>query len=138
MPGYIKKKLKQYDHAFPNRAQTCPYLPEPKSYSAKAQAPLPKDNSKPLDKNGIRQIQPIVGSILYYARAVDMTVLMTLSSVASEQMTATEKTQKRCLQLQDYLASNSEAKVRYRASDMIMNIHSDASYLLELGAISPK
>ena len=136
MPGYIKKKLKQYDHAFPNRAQSCPYSPEPKSYGAKAQAPLPEDNSKPLDKNGIRKIQQIVGSILYYARAVDMTVLMALSSIASEQMTATEKTQKRCVQLLDYLASNSEAKVRYRASDMIMNIHSDASYLSEPSARS--
>ena len=57
MPRYIKKKLKQYDHAFPNRAQICPYLPEPKSNSAKAQAPLPDDNSKPLDKKGIRKIQ---------------------------------------------------------------------------------
>jgi len=133
MPGYIKKKLKQYDHAFPNRAQTCPYpyLPEPKSNGARAQAPLPDDNSKPLDKKGIQKIQQIADSILYYARAVDMTVIMALSSIASEQMMATEKTQKRCVQLLDYLASNSEAKLRYRASDMIMNIHSDASYLSE-------
>ena len=136
MPGYIKKKLKHYDHAFLNCAQSCPYSPKPKSYGAKAQAPLPEDNSKPLDMNGIRKIQRIVGSILYYAIAVDMTVLMALSSIASEQMTATEKTQKRCVQLLDYLASNSEAKVRYRASDMIMNIHSDASYLSEPSARS--
>ena len=73
----------------------------------------------------------IADSILYYARAVDMTVIMALSSIASEQMRATEKTQKRCVQLLDYLASNSEATVRYRASDMIMNIHSDAPYLSE-------
>ena len=91
---------------------------------------------QPLDKNGIRKIQQIVSSILYYARAVDMTVLVALSSIASEQMRATEKTQKRCVQLLDYLASNSEAKVRYRASDMIMNIHSDASYLSEPSAQS--
>jgi len=91
---------------------------------------------QPLDKNGIRKIQQIVSSILYYARAVDMTVLVALSSIASEQMTATEKTQKRCVQLLDYLASNSEAKVRYPASDMIMNIHSDASYLSEPSAQS--
>ena len=57
MPGYIKKKLKQYDHAFPNRAQTCQYLPESKSNGARAQAPLPDDNSKPLNKKGIQKIQ---------------------------------------------------------------------------------
>ena len=58
-----------------------------------------------------------------------MTVLMTLSSIASEQMKATEKTHSRCVQLLNYLASNAEAKVRFHASNMIMNIHSDASYL---------
>ncbi len=33
------------------------------------------------------------------------------------------------MQLLDYLASNQEAKVRFHALDMIMNIHSGASYL---------
>ncbi len=93
MPGYIKKKLKEYGHIYPNRIQTCPYSPEPKSYGAKAQAPLPIDESEPLDMKGILKVQQIVGSILYYARAVDMTVLMALSSIASEQMKATKRTQ---------------------------------------------
>jgi hypothetical protein len=31
----------------------------------------------------------------------------------------------------DYLAHNADAKVRFCASDMIMNIHLDASYLSE-------
>ena len=91
--------------------------------------PLPADDFKPLDKKGVLKIQQIVGSILYYAWAVDMTVLMTLSSITSEQMKATEKTHLWFIQLLDYLASNAEAKVQFHASDMIMNIHSDASYL---------
>jgi hypothetical protein len=65
-----------------------------------------------------------------------MTVLMALSSIAVEQTKATEKTLGRCIQLLDYLASNSEAKVRYHASDMVMNIHSDALYLSETKARS--
>ena len=107
----------------------CPYSPEQKTYGAKAQAPLPTDDSKPLDKKGILKIQQIVGSILYYAQAVDSTVLMALSSIASEQTKATEKTHSRCHQLLDYLASNPDATIRFHKSDMIMNIHSDASYL---------
>jgi hypothetical protein len=70
-----------------------------------------------------------VGSILYYARAVDMTVLIALSSIAMEQTKATDRTLERCMQLLDYLASNNPAKVRFHTSDMILNIHSDASYL---------
>ncbi len=71
-----------------------------------------------LDAKGIKQVQQIVGSVLYYARAVDMTVLMALSSIAVEQTKATEKTMGRCVQLLDYLVSNSEAKVRFHTSDI--------------------
>ncbi len=77
-----------------------------------------------------------MGSILYYARAVNMTVLMALSSIAMEQTKATEKTLGRCMQLLDYLARNLEAKVRYHSSDMVMNIHLDASYLSKTKARS--
>ena len=42
----------------------------------------------------------------------------------------------RCIKLLDYLASNQEAKVRFHASDMVLNIHLDASYLSESGAQS--
>jgi hypothetical protein len=65
-----------------------------------------------------------------------MMVLMALSAIAVEQTKATTKTLGKCMQLLDYLASNSEAKVRFYASDMIMNIRSDASYLSETGARS--
>jgi hypothetical protein len=36
----------------------------------------------------------------------------------------------------DYLATHPDATIRYRASDMIMNVHSDASYLSESDARS--
>ena len=136
MTGYIKKKLHEYGHASPMRIQTCPYSPDPKSYGAKAQSPIPSDDSKPLDKKGVLKIQKIVGSILYYARAVDNTVLIGLSSIAAEQTKATEKTHSQCLQLLNYLASNPDSKIIFHASHMIMNIHSDASYLSEPNARS--
>jgi hypothetical protein len=136
MPGYIKKKLQEYNHALPWHMQTCPYSPEPKKIGEDAQTPLAIDSSLLLDKKGLKQVQKIVGSILYYARAVDMTVLMALSAITVEQTKATAKTMGRCIQLLNYLARNLEAKVRYYASDMIMNIHSDASYLLETKACS--
>ena len=136
MPGYIKAKLQEYEHTIPDRVQTCPYSPEPVTYGAKAQAPLAPDTSPGLDATGIKKVQKIVGSILYYARAVDMTVLIALSSIAIEQTRATTKTMSRCTQLLDYLASNANAKIRFYASDMILNIHSDASYLSESKARS--
>ena len=73
---------------------------------------------------------------MYYARAVDSTVLPGLSSIASEQASATETTEKKAAQLLNYLATHSKTVVRYYASDTILNIHSDASYLSELRARS--
>jgi hypothetical protein len=136
MRGYVKKKLQEYKYIASKCVQTCPYTPAPKQFGSEAQAPLPPDLSPKLDTAGITKFQKIVGSILYYARAVNMTVLMALSTIAAEQTIATEHTLERCTQLLDYLAHNADAKVRFHASDMVMNIHSNASYLSEAKAPS--
>jgi hypothetical protein len=54
---------------------------------------------------------------------------MPLNDIATEHTKATEKTQAATNQLLDYLATRPNATVRYHASDMILHIHSDASYL---------
>jgi hypothetical protein len=65
-----------------------------------------------------------------------MTVLMGLSTIASEQTKGKERTLEKAYQVLDYLATHPNAVVRFRASDMVMNIHSDASYLSEPNARS--
>ncbi len=110
---------------------SCPHNPKPQKNGSEAKAPLPLNATPPLDAAGIKRVQKIVGSILYYAQAVDMIVLMGLSSIAVEQTKATEKTMGQCIDLLNYLATNQDAKVCFHASDMVMNIHSDASYLSE-------
>jgi hypothetical protein len=54
---------------------------------------------------------------------------MTLSTIAHEQTKATEKTDMSVNHMLDYCATHPDATIRFRASDMILNIHSDASYL---------
>ena len=116
--------------------QHCPYALTPKQYGSKSQQPLPPDTSPPLSKEDIRHVQSVIGSILYYARAVDLACLMALSTIASEQAKGTENTMLKTKQLLDYLATHLDATVRFYASYMVMNIHSDASYLLEANAHS--
>jgi hypothetical protein len=65
-----------------------------------------------------------------------MTVLMALSTIATEQAIATERTLAKGTQMMDYLVHNATAKVRFHASDMIMNIHLDSSYPSEVKACS--
>ncbi len=113
MPGYIKKLLQKYKHKMPKKLQHCPYSPAPKQYRAAAQASLLADISPKLSDIEIKEIQRVVGSILYYARAVDITVLMALSSIASEQTRATTNTMAKAKQLLDYLATHPDATIRF-------------------------
>jgi hypothetical protein len=136
MPGYIKKQLAKYQKTKPKKPQHCPYQPQEKKYGKAAQETIPEDKTPLLNNTKVKRVQRVVGSILYYARAVDLSVLMALSSIASDQAKATGKTEDQVDQLLDYLASHPDATVRFHASDMILNIHSDASYLSETRARS--
>jgi len=136
MQGYIKKLLQKYKHKIPTKPQHCLCTTAPKQYWAAAQAPLPIDISPKLSDEYIKEIQRIFGSILYFARAVDTMVLMALSSIASEQTRGTTDMMAKAKQLLDYLAKHPDATIRFRASDMILNVHSDASYLSETQAHS--
>jgi hypothetical protein len=67
MPGYIKKKMQEYKHTMPKRLQMCPYSPEQKKYGSEGNATLPLGATPKLDARGIKHVQNIAGSILYYA-----------------------------------------------------------------------
>ena len=54
-----------------------------------------------------------------------------LSSIASEQANATEMTKKKVSQLLDCLSTKPEANICYYTSGVVLNIHSDSSYLGE-------
>jgi hypothetical protein len=111
MPGYIKQLLLKYKHCMPKKPQHCPYTPAPKQYGPKAQTPLPVDISPKLLPGEIKEIQRIIRSILYYARAVDITVLMALSSIAIEQSKGTTNIMEKAKHLLDYLATHPDTTI---------------------------
>jgi hypothetical protein len=88
-----------------------------------------RDETPPLTAQQCITIQKVTGSVLYYARAVDSTVLMPINDIAMEQIKVTEKTQAATNQMLDYLATHPDAKIRCHASNMVLHIHSDASYI---------
>jgi hypothetical protein len=131
MPGYVERALTRFEHQTPNRRQDSPHPWQKPVYGAKTQLTAPIDESAPLSPSDKHRIQEIVGVFLYYGRAVDSTMLVALSTIASAQSTGTEKTLDAVVQLLNYAASNPDATVRFTASDMYLWGHSDASYLSE-------
>ena len=136
MNGYINEVLLKYKHPKPLKPQHAPHAHRPIVYGAKEQLLPDEDASPPLDANGVKRIQGIIGSLLYYARAVDNKLLATLSTISSHQAKATENTAKAVHQLLDYVATYPTDGITYRASTMVLAAHSDASFLTEPGSRS--
>ena len=136
MPNYIAKALQRFEHALPSKPQDSPHAWTQPNYGAKQQLTEEPDTSPPLDQSGIQRLQQVVGTLLFYARAIDNTMLVALGTLASAQTKGTEATMEALTQLLDYAASHPNAVIRYKASDMILYIHSDASYLSESEARS--
>jgi hypothetical protein len=61
---------------------------------------------------------------------------MALSAIASQQAAPIEDTRNHVNQYLDYMATHSDAKIQYCASNMVLNVHSDASYLSAPNACS--
>ena len=135
MPGYTSKALTKFQHEPPTKPVDAPYKHVPIIYGAKTQHVV-EDTSPKLPPKEITRIQNIVGTLLYYARAVDCTLSTAFSTIPSQQANATVKTKEACEKLLDYMATHTNATVRFTASDMILAVHSDASYLSEAKARS--
>ena len=130
MPTYIPKVLHKFQHAKTTKPQHAPYQAAPVQYGAKIQGVV-EDELPPLNEKQIKHVQDVVGTILYFARGVDSTLMAALSSIASRQHKGTEAVAQACQQLLDYCATHPNPALRFVASDMILLAHTDASYLSE-------
>jgi hypothetical protein len=131
IPGYIKAALHKYQHAAPTRPEHAPHTWNPPVYGAKTQYVNNEATSPALSAKDVNKLQQLMGTLLYYARVVDPTLIMPINVLASENSKATADTLDKVIKLLNYCNTHPETKIRYHASDMILYIHSDASYLSE-------
>jgi hypothetical protein len=131
MPRYITSMLHKYQHPPSKRPQYAPHIWTEPAYGQRIQYATLPDDSAAYSATDITRAQGIVGALLYYARSVDPTLIMPLSTNASHLSTATAATIDADSHLLDYCSTKPHVNIRYYASDMQMKIHSDASYLSE-------
>eukprot|EP00804_Cyclotella_cryptica_P026377 CCRYP_007695-RA/>CCRYP_007695-RA protein AED:0.34 eAED:0.34 QI:0/0/0/1/1/1/3/0/489 len=130
MPGYKDKALKQFQH-LSTETQHSPFQCKPIKYGAKKQFAVMPSTAAPLNKADKKFIQQVCGKFLYLARAVDPTLLCPISAIASQSANPTTDTMEQTKQLLDYIATQDDAVITYHASDMVLAVHRDASYLSE-------
>jgi hypothetical protein len=128
MPGYVSNVLSKFQHNNPKHPQHTPSRYITPVYGTKTQYAT-RDETPPLTAQQCITIKKVKGSVLYYVRAVDPSCLMPINDIVTEQTKETEKTQAATHQMLDYLATHPDATIRYHASNMVLHIHSDDSYL---------
>ena len=73
MPGYIAKVLQRFAPTLTTGANS-PSIYVPHTYGATVQTPT-TDSSPPLPASARTRLQELIGSLFYYARGVDVTIL---------------------------------------------------------------
>jgi hypothetical protein len=131
MPNYVHTALMKFQHKQNSRPCHAPHKWTRPAYGKQTQyAPPPDDTDLLKTKQEIRRIQAIVGTFLYYARAIDCTMLPALNQISTQQSKPTQQTNEDANMLLDFAATYPDAKIRFHASDMILNIDTDAAYLV--------
>ncbi len=121
MSRYVEKALTWLKHSAPEKPQHQPYPHVKPTYGAKAQFAKEEDTSPPLDKAGKKFIQEVSGVILFLVHAINDGLLAFLSALALQQANPPKNTMRFTKQILDLLT--------YRASNMVLAIHSNALYL---------
>ena len=130
MPGYINSLLSRIHHPTPKRPVDAPHKWTAPVYGKKQQLAPQVDSSPLLPPDAVDKLQSCNGSLLFYARAVDPSMLVALNEIATKQAKPTEDTQRKLQHLLDYVATHPNAVIRYHKSDMVLHVDSDAAYLV--------
>lgn len=75
MPNYINNLLSELKHKVKTFPQYAPHKWTEPAFGQKRQYAKPTSDLPILDKKGIRYVQSVVGSFLYYSRAIDIIML---------------------------------------------------------------
>ena len=111
IPGYVKQALINFHHEF-NNATHSPSPFKAPVYGQKIQiATINKTNSMTTVQTKL--LQEVCGTFLYYARAVNCTILHGLNDLATRSKEGTQKIVKALNHFLDYFVTHPEAVVLY-------------------------
>ena len=130
MDECIETALREFKHDTPKQHFFAPSKVKCPDYGAKVQY-VHVDTTKKLNAE---QVQPyvqkvVVGKFLFMTRAIDNTLLHALNDIACAVTKGMEATLKATEHVLNYIASNPRTP-RYQASNMILQVDSDATYLV--------
>ena len=93
MPCYVSKALTRLGHT-PITPQTSPHAHTPIRFAKKGETQMvaAADTTSALSPKDKRYLQSIIGTLLYYGRALEYSILPALNAIAKEQGSPTVRT----------------------------------------------
>ena len=127
MDEYIDTALLELQHVQSKQLHHGPSKHTPPNYGATTQYVV-DSNLPQLASRDIKYIQKVIGKFLFMARAIDNTQLHALNELARTVSKGTSETMEATIYLLNYIAAHNRPRICYRASDMILQVDSDASF----------
>jgi hypothetical protein len=106
MPGYINAALHKYQEPASTRPEHAPHKWNTPVYCAKTQYVEDHNNIPALSAKNVTKLQQLMGTLLYYVRAVDPTLIIPINVLASEQTKATSETADKVTKLLNYCTTH--------------------------------
>ena len=129
IPGYIAKAIERFS---PNlkKGSRSPAVYVPPKLGAQAQIiEADNDDGPVLPASDIKLLQEIIGVLLYYARAIDVTMLTAVNHISSEQARPTQRVMDNAMRVLAYAAAYPNNELVFTACDMVLFCQSDCSFL---------
>ena len=132
MPDYVTKMLTRFRPQYlvpSHRPALTPGRYIAPIYGLRSPQLTTIDDSELLQPHAVTELQAIVGTLLYYARAVDPSLLPIANEIASRQAHPTTQVLHAANRALSYCAGRRNMAIVYHACDMILHLFVDASYL---------
>jgi hypothetical protein len=133
MPGYVQNALTRFGVTLNPEGTHSPLTYHPVVHGPQVEQ---VDTSPAISAEKVKRIQQIIGVFLYYARAVDESMLCALNKLASRQTHPSEELETDVNRFLQYAATYPNGKLTFWPSDLKLFVHSDASYCSETGSRS--
>ncbi len=128
MPGCISRLLQRVRPDSEKGAST-PGIYTPPNYHNPITHKATVDTSSLVSDSDKKQLQSVVGTLLYYSRAVNPSIATAVHYLGSIQSKPTTNDMAKMDRLLRYLSSHPNNSLRFYASNMVYQLMSDASYL---------
>jgi hypothetical protein len=131
MSGYIKAALHKFQHTSPTCPENAPHTWSPPVYVAKIQNTIHRGEQRHphIYSEGHHTHSTVSRHVIILCAGRIPNFNFVSHVLASDQTQDTAATAEKVIKLLNYYATHLDAKLRYDVSDMILNIHNDASYL---------